>query len=75
MLNDRFQDMKQFEFLDLVNLTVFSTWNGIAPPDKFNHLKEMYGRIVNKSNLALKPWDIKRVLCPMASKPNYFYLQ
>ena len=23
--------MKQFEFLDLVNPKVFSTWNGVAP--------------------------------------------
>ena len=29
MLNEGFQNMKQFEFLDLVNPKVFSTWNGV----------------------------------------------
>ncbi len=28
MLNDRFQDMKRFAFLDLVNPKVFTTWDG-----------------------------------------------
>ena len=37
--------MKQFEFLGLVNPKAFSTWNGVAPPEKFNILKEMYGNL------------------------------
>ena len=34
MLNERFYDMKQFEFSDLVNPKVFATWNGVVPPEK-----------------------------------------
>ena len=45
MLTERFQDMKQFEFLDLVNPKVFSTWNGVVPPGKISLLKEMYGTL------------------------------
>ena len=45
MLTERFQDMKQFEFLDLVNPKVFSTWNGVMPPRKISLLKEMYGAL------------------------------
>jgi hypothetical protein len=45
MLSERFQDMKRFEFLDHVNPKVFSTWNGVAPHEKFNSLKEMYGTL------------------------------
>ena len=37
--------MKQFEFLDLVNPKVFTTWNGVVPPEKINLLKEMYGTL------------------------------
>ena len=51
MLNERFQDMKQFEFLDLVNPKVFSTWNGVAPPEKFSLLKEMYGPLFDVPGL------------------------
>ena len=43
MLTERFQDMKQFEFLDLVNPKVCTTWNGVVPPEKISILKEMYG--------------------------------
>ena len=39
MLNEASQDMKQFEFLDVVNPNVFSTWNGVAPREKFNLLE------------------------------------
>ena len=45
MLTERFQDMKQFEFLDLVNPKVFTTWNGVVPPAKISLLKEMYGTL------------------------------
>ena len=45
MLTERFQDMKQFEFLDLVNPKVFTTWNGVVPPEKISLLKEMYGTL------------------------------
>ena len=45
MLTERFQDMKQFEFLDLVNPKVFTTWNGVVPPEKVSLLKEMYGTL------------------------------
>ena len=45
MLTERFQDMKQFEFLDLVNPKVFSTWNEVVPPGKTSLLKEMYGAL------------------------------
>ena len=41
MLTERFQDMKQFEFLDLVNPKVFTTWNGVVPPEKISLLKEI----------------------------------
>ena len=51
MLSERFQDMKRFEFLDLVNPKVFSTWNGVAPPEKFNILKEMYGTLFDLPTL------------------------
>ena len=37
--------MKQFEFLNLVNPKVFSTWNGVVPPGKIGLLKEMYGTL------------------------------
>ena len=43
--------MKRFEFLDLVNPKVFSTWNGVAPPEKFNILKEMYGTLFDLPTL------------------------
>ena len=43
MLTERFQDMEQFEFLELVNPKVFATWNGEVPPEKISLLKEMYG--------------------------------
>ena len=45
MLNERFYDMKQFEFLDLVNPKVFATCNGVVPPEKVSLLKEMYGAL------------------------------
>ncbi|XP_028403153.1 uncharacterized protein LOC114525891 [Dendronephthya gigantea] len=51
MLSERFQDMKQFEFLDLVNPKVFSTWNGVPPPEKITLLKEMYGSLFDLSML------------------------
>jgi hypothetical protein len=51
MLSERFQDMKRFEFFDLVNPKVFSTWNGVAPPEKFNILKEMYGSLFDLPTL------------------------
>ena len=37
--------MKQFEFLDLVNPKVFTTWNGVVPPEKISLLEEMYGTL------------------------------
>ena len=45
MLTERFQDKKQFEFLDLVNPKAFTTWNGVVPPEKISLLKEMYGTL------------------------------
>lgn len=47
MINERFQDMKRFAFLDLVNPKVFATWGGEVPQDKINLLKEMYGALFN----------------------------
>ena len=34
--------MKQFEFIDLVNPKVFSTWNGVAPPEKSEKCMEPF---------------------------------
>ena len=45
MLNERFQDMKQFAFLDLVNPKSFSAWNQVVPLEKINLLKDMYGTL------------------------------
>ena len=41
-MNERFQDMKQFGFLALVNPKLFATWKSVVPPEKINLLKEMY---------------------------------
>jgi hypothetical protein len=43
MLNERFQDMERFVFLDLVNPNVFASWDGVVPPEKINLLKQTYG--------------------------------
>ncbi|CAB4035785.1 zinc finger MYM-type 1-like, partial [Paramuricea clavata] len=43
MLNERFQDMERFGFLDLVNPKVFATWGGVVPPERINLLKQTYG--------------------------------
>ena len=43
MLNERFQDRKSFEFLDLLNPKVFRTWEGKVPSNKTDLLKQKYG--------------------------------
>ena len=43
MLNERFQDVQSFAFLDLVNPKLFRNYGGTVPSDKINLLKERYG--------------------------------
>ncbi|CAB4024838.1 zinc finger MYM-type 1-like [Paramuricea clavata] len=43
MLNEHFQDMERFGFLDLVNPKVFATWGGVVPPERIDLLKQTYG--------------------------------
>ena len=43
MLNERFQDIQSFAFLDLVNSTLFRNYGGKVPSDKINLLMERYG--------------------------------
>ena len=43
MLNERFQDRKSFEFLDLINPKVFRTWEGKVRSNKIDLLKQKYG--------------------------------
>ena len=45
MLRDRFQDLRDFEFLDLVNPKVFTAWNNNVPQDHLQLLKAKYGSL------------------------------
>ncbi|XP_028413650.1 uncharacterized protein LOC114536504 [Dendronephthya gigantea] len=51
MMNERFQDMKQYAFLDLFNPKKFASWGGVVPPEKIILLKEMYGPLYDISML------------------------
>ena len=42
MLNERFQDIKSFAFLDLVNPKLFRNYRGMVPSDKINLINERY---------------------------------
>ena len=42
MLNERFQDVQSFAFLDLVNPKLFRNYGGTVPSNKLNLLKERY---------------------------------
>ena len=43
MLSDRFSDIENFEFLDLVNPNFFSMWKNKVPSTKLNNLMTSYG--------------------------------
>ncbi len=43
MLNERFQDLQSFTFLDLVNPKLFRSFEGKVPSNKIDLLKERYG--------------------------------
>ena len=43
MLIERFQDRKNFEFVDLINPKRFRTWEGKVPSNKIDLLEQRYG--------------------------------
>ena len=51
MMQERFQDCRNFAFLDLVNPNLFSQWEDKVPTDLLNRLKLKYGPLFNMNML------------------------
>ena len=51
MMNDRFADINNFEFLDLVNPNFFSMWRTKIPSGKREKLMTSYGPLFNTLDL------------------------
>ena len=51
MLNERFQDLQSFAFLDLVNPKLFRSFEGKVPSNRIDLLKERYGPLFDISML------------------------
>ena len=51
MVNNRFQDVDSFSFLDLVNPKIFTKWQSGVPADKLQLLREKYGPLFDISSL------------------------
>ena len=51
MVNNRFQDVDSFSFLDLVNPKLFTKWQSGVPADKLQLLREKYGPLFDISSL------------------------
>ena len=51
MVNNRFQDVDSFSFLDVVNPKIFTKWQSGVPADKLQLLREKYGPLFDISSL------------------------
>ena len=51
MMNDQFADIKNFEFLNLVNPNFFSMWKTKIPSGKLDKLMTSYGPLFNTLDL------------------------
>ena len=60
-MNERFKDIIQYAFLDLVNPKIFAFWGGVIPFENINVLKEMYGPLYDIPMLKSQLSSIFRV--------------
>ena len=51
MMNNRFEDVESFSFLDLVNPKIFTKWQNGIPSEMLQHLREKYGSLFDMSSL------------------------
>ena len=51
MMNNQFEDVESFSFLDLVNPKIFSKWQNGVPSEMLQQLREKYGSFFDMSRL------------------------
>ena len=51
MMNNRFEDVVSFSFLDLVNPKIFTKWQNGVPSEMLQQLSEKYGPLFHMSSL------------------------
>ena len=51
MMNNRFEDVESFSFLDLVNPKIFTKWQNSVPSEMLQQLREKYGSLFDMSSL------------------------
>ena len=51
MMNNRFEDVESFSFLDLVNPKIFTKWQNGVPSEMLQQLREKYGTLFDMSSL------------------------
>ena len=51
MMNNRFEDVESFSFLDLVNPKIFTKWQNGIPSEMLQQLREKYGSLFDMSSL------------------------
>ena len=51
MMNNRFEDVVSFSFLDLVNPKIFTKWQNGVPSEMLQQLSEKYGSLFHMSSL------------------------
>ena len=51
IMNNRFEDVESFSFLDLVNPKIFTKWQNGIPSEMLQQLREKYGSLFDMSSL------------------------
>ena len=70
MMNNRFEDVESFSFLDLVNPKIFTKWQNGVPSEMLQQLREKYGSLFDMSSLENQLMFIYKDQDFFKGKPN-----